>query len=53
MRDRLRVDEWLPPLAVEGDELVVAAVAAAKAQESVLQNAALEKRVELVLDELR
>lgn len=41
------------PLATEGDQLVVAAVAAAQAQEAVGQDAALEKRVELVLDELR
>jgi hypothetical protein len=41
------------PLAAERDELVVAAVAAAQAQESVGQDAALQERVELVLHELR
>ena len=40
-------------LAAEGDELVVAAIATAQAQEAVRQDAALKKRVELVLDELR
>jgi hypothetical protein len=41
------------PLATEGDQLVVAAVTAAQAQEAVGQDAAFEKSVELVLDELR
>ena len=41
------------PLATEGDELVVAAVPAAQPQEAVGQDAALQKSVELVLDELR
>jgi len=40
-------------LAAEGQQLVVAAVAAAQAQEAVRQDAALKKRIELVLDELR
>ena len=40
-------------LAAEGDEFVVAAVAAAQAQEAVRQDAALEEGVEFVLDELR
>ena len=42
-----------PALAAKGNELVVATVAAAQAQEVVRQDAALKKRVELVLDELR
>ena len=37
----------------EGQPLVVAAVAAAQAQEAVGQDAALEEGVELVFDELR
>ncbi len=37
----------------EGQQLVVAAVAAAQAQEAVGQDAALEEGVELVFDELR
>jgi hypothetical protein len=37
----------------EGDELVVAAVAVAQPQEAVSQDAALQKRVELVPDEGR
>ena len=41
------------PLAAEGDQLVVAAVAAAQAQEAVGQDAAFEEGVELVFDELR
>ena len=41
------------PLAAEGDQLVVAAVATAQAQEAVGQDAAFEKGVELVPDELR
>jgi len=40
-------------LATEGDQLVVAAVTAAQAQEAVGQDAAFEKGVELVFDELR
>jgi hypothetical protein len=40
-------------LAAEGDELVVAALAAAQPQEAVGQDAAFEEGVELVLDELR
>jgi len=39
------------PLAAEGNELVVAAVATAHPQEAVGQDAALEKGIELVLDE--
>jgi len=39
--------------AAEGDQLVVAAVATAQAQEAVGQDAAFEEGVELVLDELR
>jgi hypothetical protein len=38
------------PLATEGDELVVAAVAAVQSQEAVREDAALQERVELVLD---
>ena len=41
------------PLAAEGDQLVVAAVAAAQPQEAVGQDAAFEEGVELVLHELR
>ena len=41
------------PLAAKGYKLVVAAVAAAQAQEAVGQDAAFEEGVELVLDELR
>ena len=41
------------PFAAEGEQLVVAAVAAAQAQEAVGQDAALEEGVELVFDELR
>ena len=41
------------PLATEGDQPVVAAVAAAQAQEAVGQDAGFEEGVELVLDELR
>jgi hypothetical protein len=41
------------PFAAEGDQLVVAAVAAAQTQEAVGQDAAFEEGVELVLDELR
>ena len=41
------------PLAGEGDQLVVSAVAAAQPQETVGQDAALQKGVELVLHELR
>ena len=41
------------PLAGEGDQLVVAAVAAAHAQEAVGQDAAFEEGVELVFDKLR
>jgi len=41
------------PLAREGDQLVVAAVAAAQSQEAVGQDAALQEGVELILDELR
>jgi hypothetical protein len=37
----------------KGDELVIAAVTAALAQEAVGQDAAFEKGVELVIDELR
>jgi hypothetical protein len=40
-------------LAAEGQQLVVPALAAAKPQETVRQDAALEKGVELVLDEPR
>ena len=40
-------------LAAEGDELVVAALAAAQPQEAVGQDAAFEEGVELVFDELR
>jgi hypothetical protein len=40
-------------LAAEGQQLVVAAVAAAQAQEAVGQDAAFQEGVELVLDELR
>ena len=40
-------------LAAERHELVVAAIGAARAQEAVRQDAALQKRVELVFDELR
>ena len=40
-------------LAAERDQLVLAAVGAAQAQETVRQDAALEEGVELVLDELR
>ena len=40
------------PLATEGDELVVPAVAAAQPQEAVGQDAAFEKRIELLFDEL-
>ena len=40
-------------LAAERDELVVAAIGAAQAQETVRQDAALKEGVELVLDELR
>jgi hypothetical protein len=41
------------PSAAEGDQLVVAAVAAVQAQEAVGQDAALEEVVELVFDKLR
>ena len=41
------------PLAAEGDQLVVAAITAAQAQEAVGQDAAFQEGVELVLDELR
>lgn len=41
------------PFAAEGDQLVVAAVATAQAQEAVGQDAAFEEGVELVLHELR
>jgi len=41
------------PLAAEGQQLVVAAFAAAQPQEVVGQDAALEEGVELVLDESR
>ena len=41
------------PVAAERDQPVVAAVAAAQAQEALRQDAAFEERVELVLDELR
>jgi hypothetical protein len=40
-------------LAAEGQQLVVAALAAAQSQEPVRQDAALEEGVKLVLDELR
>jgi hypothetical protein len=40
-------------LATEGDQLVMAAVAAAQAQEAEGQDAAFEESVELVFDELR
>ena len=40
-------------LAAEGDELVVAALAAAQPQEAVGQDAAFEEGVELFFDELR
>jgi hypothetical protein len=40
-------------LATEGQQLVVAALAAAQPQEPVRQDAALEKGAELVLDETR
>ena len=40
-------------LAAEGYELVVAAVAAAQPKKAMRQDAALEKGVELILDELR
>ena len=40
-------------LQLQGDELVVAAVAAAQTQEAVGQDAAFEEGVELVLDEMR
>ena len=40
-------------LAAEGDQLVMAPVTTAQAQEAVGQNAALEEGVELVFDELR
>ena len=40
-------------LATEADQLVVPTVAAAQAQEAVGQDAAIEKGVKLVLDELR
>ena len=39
------------PPATEGDQLVVAAVAAAQPQQAVRQDAALEEGVELLLDE--
>ncbi len=42
-----------PPLAAEGNQLVVPAVAAAQPQEAVGQDAALEDGVELVLHGLR
>lgn len=38
-------------LAAEGDQLVVTAVGAAQPKETVRQDAALQERVELVLDE--
>ncbi len=41
------------PLAAEGNQLVVAAVAAAQAQQAVGLDGAFEEGVELVLDELR
>jgi hypothetical protein len=41
------------PLATEGDQLAVAAVAAAQAQAAVGQDAAFEEGVELVFDGLR
>jgi len=41
------------PLATEGDELVVAAVAAVQSQEAVREDAALRERGELVVHELR
>ena len=41
------------PLAVERDELVVAAVTALQSQEAMGQVAAFEEGVKLVLDELR
>jgi hypothetical protein len=41
------------PLAAEGQQLVVAALAAAQPQETVSQDAALEEGIELVLDEAR
>ena len=41
------------PLAAERDQLVVAAVGAAQAQEAVSEDAAFEEGVELVLHELR
>ena len=41
------------PLATKGDQLVVAVVAAAQAQETVGEGGAFEERVELVLDELQ
>ncbi len=42
-----------PPLATEGQQLVVPAIPAAQAQEPVGQDTALQEGVELVLDELR
>ena len=55
LRHAPRTARWAKaaPLATEGDQLVVAAVTAAQSQEAVGQDAALEERVELVLDELR
>jgi hypothetical protein len=43
----------LAPLAAEGHELVVAAVAIAQPQKAVGQDAAFKEGVELVLHELR
>ena len=51
MRRALR--EGPPALAAEGDEFVVAAVAATQAQEVVRLPGALQESVELVLHELR
>ena len=41
------------PFAAEGEQLVVAAVAAVQAQEAMGQDAALKEGVELVFDKLR
>ena len=55
LRHAPRAARWAKaaPLAGEGDELVIAAVAAAQAQEAVGQDPAFEEGVELVLNELR
>ena len=55
LRHPARSAQWAEPSAIEaeGDQLVVPAVGAAQAKEGVGQGAALEKGIELVLDELR